>query len=133
MLITLYLYFQICIGCRGALSVTLVTEFFGTTNIVTALGLRALSLGLFSAAAPPIVGRIADATGSYNSPFFASAFLSLVSAISVLVAKKTAPPNIATEQKQIKQDDFEVDRDVASVSHRSKEEDERIRIDNFTH
>lgn len=102
-----------------------MTEFFGTTNIVTALGLRSLSLGLFSAAAPPIVGLIVDATGSYKSPFFASSVLSLVSAISILIVKKIIPPKISSERDQIGLEVRDVDREIQSPRYGTKEEHAR--------
>nr|XP_039263668.1 monocarboxylate transporter 3-like [Styela clava] len=75
--------YAICIGLRGALSITILSDLFGTDKLVSSLGLRAFAVGTFSAATPPLIGRIVDSTGSYDAPFYASAVMSVISAILV--------------------------------------------------
>nr|XP_039263763.1 LOW QUALITY PROTEIN: monocarboxylate transporter 12-B-like [Styela clava] len=80
-----------CVGSRGALAVTILSDLFGTEKLVSSLGLRAVVVGIFIIATPPLIGIIVDLTGSYDIPFYASSMLSLVSAFLVAFLQIITP------------------------------------------
>eukprot|EP00106_Octopus_bimaculoides_P017458 XP_014784900.1 PREDICTED: monocarboxylate transporter 14-like [Octopus bimaculoides] len=87
MLFTTYLSFALftvaygmCCGVFFALNTTILTDFIGVTKLPQGLSMSYLVFGLCATAVYPLIGRLRDATGTYDYAFIVNGVLLFTSA-----------------------------------------------------
>jgi len=67
-------------------------DYFGRKHFGVILGMSAFPMGLGMMAAPVIVGRVYDTTGTYVSSLYTLAAFCAIAAFTILLATKPTPP-----------------------------------------
>ena len=86
--------YSIALGCCGNLPVTLLADLFGTQNLMSSIGFRSFTIGVFSLVAPPFAALFVDIEkgnsldyNSYRTPFYISSICSTVSCVLLYVSR----------------------------------------------
>jgi MFS family permease len=84
-------------GARTPMLHAMRGDYFGRKHFGVILGMSAFPMGLGMMAAPVIVGRVYDTTGTYVTSLQTLAAFCVIAAVTILFATKPTPP---TEQKR---------------------------------